>query len=149
MLIKRFYSERFENSSINFSRTNCQFSIVDQLRNLDNTTLDLAAGETPPSFNAGDGYFGNVRRSPCDAVVVNALGRAVCFYGNKIGLIRSMTKNFNSPLTPRPQGSGKYSYKSKMTSSKFSAAEQSEYDQTIAVAIGSSDSAENYIYLNP
>jgi hypothetical protein len=149
MLIKRFYSDRFQNSSINFSRTNCQFSIVDQLLNLDNTTLDLAAGETPPSFNAGDGYFGNVRRSPCDAVVVNALGRAVCFYGNKIGLIRSMTKNFNSPLTPRPQGSGKYSYKSKMTSSKFSAAEQSEYDQTIAVAIGSSDSAENYIYLNP
>jgi hypothetical protein len=146
MLIKRFYSERFSNSSINFSRTNCQFSIVDQLRNLDNTTLDLAAGETPPSFNAGDGYFGNVRRSPCDAVVVNALGRAVCFYGNKIGLIRSMTKNFNSTLRT---GGSKFYYQSKMTSSKFSSAEQSEYDQTIAYALSNGGLAENYIYLNP
>lgn len=142
MLIKRFYSERFSYTGF---RTSCQFSSLGQLPN-----LDLAAGETPPRFNGEDGVVGtgssSNSRSPCDAVVVNALGRAVCFYGNKIGMIRSMTKNFKSTLRT---GGSKFYYKSPMTSSKFSSAEQDEYEATIAYVISNGKSAENYIYLNP
>lgn len=140
MLIKRKYVNRF-------SASNCTINLKNLALDGTNLPIDMLVGGLPPTTSDPDYarlWLQNLRM--CDVVVMNAQRKFVCFsgaelyYGSKAGgLLKERFRSFGD----------RHFLVTQLTSSKFTANEQAQYDAMINQEIlnGNLDAEKDFIFL--
>ncbi len=136
LLIKRQYAKKSDS-------TDCRFSIIgqDQVHDLANNQLPNLPLNNYSSSGTSSEWLSRGIVGQCDAFVMNGLRKGVCFKGSHIYFARRLTSAF------RLYGNSKT--KTRFTSRKFTNAEKTDYDLTIANAKADDPDAEkHFIFLD-